>query len=112
LVNEWAGQVYIEPTNWDLPEFYIGYVADVNYEGKGYISEAVTTVLKFLFQNFGAHKVKSDCDEDNIRSWRLLERCGFKREGHVRENKRHADGSMHGDFIYGLLRHEFLDLHK
>jgi RimJ/RimL family protein N-acetyltransferase len=107
--GEWAGQVYVGPTNWELPEFTIGYVADVRYEGQGYISEAVVRVLEMLFLDLGAHRVKSDCHEHNVRSWRLLERCGFRREGHLRENKRNADGSFHGDFLYGLLRQEFLD---
>jgi RimJ/RimL family protein N-acetyltransferase len=105
--NQWVGQVYIGPTNWDLPEFTIGYVADVNYEGKGFISEAMRSVLGMLFIDMRAHRIKSDCHENNIRSWRLLERCGFKREGHLRENKRNADGSFHGDYLYGLLRREF-----
>jgi RimJ/RimL family protein N-acetyltransferase len=106
--GEWAGQVYVGPTHWDLREFTIGYVADVRYEGRGYISEAVTRVLGWLFGELGAHRVKSDCNEDNTRSWRLLERCGFRREGHLRENKRNADGTFHGDFLYGLLRREFV----
>lgn len=106
--NEWSGQVYVGSTNWELPEFAIGYVADVNYEGKGYISEAVNGVLRKLFEDMGAHRVKSDCNENNSRSWRLLERCGFRREGHLRENRRNADGSFHGDFLYGLLRREYV----
>jgi RimJ/RimL family protein N-acetyltransferase len=105
--KQWVGQIYVEPTNWDLPEFAIGYVADVNYEGKGFISEAVRSVLGMLFVDMRAHRIKGDCHETNIRSWRLLERCGFKREGHLRENKRNADGSFHGDYLYGLLRREF-----
>ena len=105
--GDWAGQVYVAPTNLDLPEFTIGYVADINYEGRGYISEAVTFVLRVLFTKIGAQRVRSDCHEDNTRSWRLLERVGFKREGHLRENKRNADGSLHGDYLYGLLRREF-----
>ena len=105
--NQWVGQVYVEPTNWDLPEFTIGYVADVNYEGKGFISEAIRSVLRMLFVEMRAHRIKSDCHENNIRSWRLLERCGFMREGHLRENKRNADGSFHGDYLYGLLQCEF-----
>lgn len=79
--NQWAGQVYVGPTNWALPEFTIGYVADVHHEGKGYINEAVNGVVAMLFGVMGAHRVKSDCNEHNTRSWRLLERCGFKREG-------------------------------
>ncbi len=105
--DEWFGQVYVGPTNWELPEFAIGFVADVDQEGKGYISEAVNRVLAMLFGDMGAHRVKSDCNENNVRSWRLLERCGFKREGHLRENRRNDDGSVHGDYLYGLLRREF-----
>ena len=105
--DTWVGQVYVGPTNWELPEFTIGYVADVNHEGKGYISEAVRRVLEMLFTDMEAHRVKSDCHEDNTRSVRLLERCGFRREGHLLENRRNADGSFHGDFLYALLRREY-----
>ncbi|MCA9936456.1 MAG: GNAT family N-acetyltransferase [Ardenticatenaceae bacterium] len=109
VTDEWIGQVFVSATDWELPEFTIGYVADVNHEGRGFISEAVTGVLEMLFRDLEAHRVKSDCNEYNVRSWRLLERCGFMREGHLRENKRNADGSFHGDFLYGLLREEYLN---
>ena len=105
----WAGQVYVGPTNWALPEFTIGYVADQDYEGKGYIAEAVLRVLDMLFAEASAHRVKSDCNENNIRSIRLLERCGFRREGHLVENRKNADGSFHGDLLYGMLRREYVN---
>ena len=105
--DEWVGQVSVAQTNLVLPEFVIGHAADINHEGKGYISETVNGILRTLFQDMGAHRVKSDCKDNNARSWRLLERCGFRREGHLRENKRSPDGSLHGDFLYGLLRREF-----
>ena len=105
--GEWVGQVYVGPTNWKLPAFSIGFVADVHHEGKGYISEAVNSVLRMLFHEIGARRVSSDCHEDNHRSWRLLERCGFRREGHLRGNKLNPDGTTHGDYLYGLLKEEF-----
>jgi ribosomal-protein-serine acetyltransferase len=107
--DKWAGQLYIAPSNWELPEFVLGYVADVNFEGKGYITEAVNGILEILFNDLGANRVKSDCNENNLRSWQLLERCGFKREGHLRHNRKNEDGTFHGDFLYGLLRQEYLD---
>ncbi len=103
----WVGQIYVGPTHWDLPEFTIGYIADVAHEGQGLISEAVLGVLPVLFHDLGAHRVTSDCNEHNTRSWRLLERCGFTREGHLRENRRNADGSFHGDYVYAILRCEY-----
>jgi RimJ/RimL family protein N-acetyltransferase len=108
--DAWVGQVYIGPTNWELPEFIIGYVADVNHEGKGYITEAVNGVLCMLFDDFGAHRVRSECNDTNIRSYRLLERCGFTREGHFRENKKNPDGTFHGDYHYAILKREYATL--
>ncbi len=107
--DQWAGQVYVGPTNWDLPEFVIGYVADVDHEGQGYISEAVKAVVAMLFNAMGAHRVKADCNEENVRSWKLLERCGFRREGHLRQNKKSPDGSYLGDYLYAILRDEFFE---
>jgi len=105
--NEWVGQVYVGPTDWELPEFTLGFVADVHHEGKGFISEAVQRVLKLLFEDLGAHRVRSECNENNIRSVRVLERCGFHREAHLRENKRNTDGSYYGDYLYAMLRQEY-----
>ena len=105
--HQWVGQVYIGPTNWDLPEFAIGYVVDIAHEGKGYITEAVKAALCFIFENLQAHRVRSDCNDTNERSYRVLERCGFTREGHFRENKKNPDGTFHGDYQYGLLKREF-----
>ncbi|MCC6169163.1 MAG: GNAT family N-acetyltransferase [Caldilineaceae bacterium] len=51
-----------------------------------------------------------DQNEVNIRSQRVAERCGFVREGHIRQVHPHilcADGSYSGDYLYGLLRSEW-----
>jgi RimJ/RimL family protein N-acetyltransferase len=104
----WVGQFYVGPTNWDLPEYMIGYAADREHEGKGYISEAARAVIAVLFNELGAVRVRSVCEETNQRSYRLLERCGLKREGHFRQDKRLPDGSLTGTYFYALLRDEFL----
>ena len=108
--GNWVGQIVFGPSNPKIPEYSIGYIADAFHEGKGYITEAMRAVLKVLFEDMGAHRIKSDCHENNQRSWRLLERCGFTREGHLRENKKNQDGSFHGDLLYGLLKGEYIDV--
>ena len=108
--DEFAAQIYVGVVNRTLPEFEIGYIADVEHEGKGYVTEAVRGVLRTLFTQLGAHRVRLECDETNLRSLRVAERCGFVREGLIRETKRHADGSYTGDVHYGLLRSEYLRL--
>ena len=107
VTHQWIGQIFIGPTSWELPEFSIGFVVDVDQEGKGFMTEAVKAALCFIFEHLQAHRVCSDCSDTNTRSYRVLERCGFKREGHFRENKKNPDGNFHGDYQYGLLKREY-----
>ncbi len=105
--DEFVVQLYIGLVNASLPEFEIGYFVDQAHEGQGYVTEAVKAALKFIFENLGAHKASLECDDGNLRSWQVAERCGMVQEGHRRENKRHADGTFSGTLYYGLLRSEF-----
>jgi aminoglycoside 6'-N-acetyltransferase len=109
---EFVAQIYIGVVNWDLPEFEIGYFADAEHEGKGYVTEATSGALRLAFEHLKAHRVRLECDDTNARSYRVAERCGMVREGHIRENKKHANGSMSGTYYYGLLRREFISLHN
>jgi aminoglycoside 6'-N-acetyltransferase len=104
--GDFAAQIYLGPVAWDLPEFELGYFADSAHEGQGYVTEAARAVLGWTFERLGAHRVRLECDDTNTRSQRVAERLGFMREGHLRENKRHPDGSLSGTLYYGLLRRE------
>lgn len=104
-----AAQLYVGPVNWDAPEFSIGYFADVEHEGRGYVSEAVRGVLGWLFGTAGARRVRLECNEANTRSQRVAARCGFVLEGHLRQTRPHPlqPGAWSGDLIYGLLKEEY-----
>ena len=103
-----VAQVYIGPINWKLPEFVLGYFVDTDSEGKGYVTEAVRATLRFIFEHLNAYRVRIETDDTNERSIRVAERCGFVKEGHLRENKRNPDGTMSGTLYYGLLQSEFM----
>jgi ribosomal-protein-alanine N-acetyltransferase len=105
--DEFVAQVYIGPANLDLPEFDIGYFADVDHEGQGYVTEAVKAALGFIFEHMQARRVRLECDDTNVRSQRVAERCGFTRIGHARENRRNPDGSLSGTLYYSLLKSEY-----
>jgi RimJ/RimL family protein N-acetyltransferase len=105
--DEFVSQVYIGPVNWDVPEFEIGFFVDKDHEGQGYVTEAARAAMGFIFRHLGAHRVRLECDDTNDRSRRVAERCGMVMEGHIRENKRNADGMLSGTLHFGLLRREF-----
>lgn len=99
-----VAQIYVGVANAPLPGFTLGFFADRRHEGNGYVTEAARAVLRHLFTRLRAHRVTLWCDDTNRRSRRVAERCGFVREGHLRQDKRHRDGSITGSFCYGLLR--------
>lgn len=103
-----VGQVYIGVSNANLPGYLVGYFCDEAHLRQGYTLEATTTAVAALFRECGAQRVGLWCDDSNIASQRIAERLGMRREGHVRADKRHADGSVTGSLCYGLLREEFL----
>jgi aminoglycoside 6'-N-acetyltransferase len=107
ITDEFVAQVYIGPINWEVPEFIIGFFVDVDHEGKGYVTEAVGAAMGFIFEYLKAHRVSLKCDDTNERSRRVAERCGLVREGHIRESKKNADGSLSGTLCFGLLKREF-----
>jgi aminoglycoside 6'-N-acetyltransferase len=106
--GDFAAQIYIGATNWDIPEFEVGYIADQDHEGKGYVTEALKGCLANLFKDLGAERVWLACDETNLRSRRVAERCGFTLEAHFRQNKLHPNGTLSGTVVYGLLKEEYL----
>jgi len=107
-----VAQVYVGPVDWGVPEFQIGYFADKDHEGNGYVTEAVRGTLALVFDHLGAHRASVECGETNVRSIRVVERCGMVREGHLREDTLNADGTRTGTLHFGLLKHEFEALRK
>jgi aminoglycoside 6'-N-acetyltransferase len=105
--DEFVAQIYVGPVDWELPEFEMGYFADVDHQGKGYVTEAVGGALRFAFEHLGARRICLRCDDTNLRSARVAERRGFVLEGHLRKNKVQPDGSITGTLHYGILRSEF-----
>jgi len=105
--NEFVAQIYLGKSNPELPEFVIGYFADIDQTGNGYVSEAVTAVVEELLATDGAHRIQIETDDTNTGSIRVAQRCGFVEEGHLRENKKNVDGTISGTLYFGLLRSEF-----
>jgi ribosomal-protein-alanine N-acetyltransferase len=105
--GEFVGNIYLGVINWNLPEYVLGYFADVGHEGQGYISEAVSAVLKLAFGPMQAHRVRLMCSRSNARSIAVARRCGFSQEGLLRQEKRNPEGGFDDTLILGLLKDEF-----
>jgi ribosomal-protein-serine acetyltransferase len=49
--NEFVAQIYVEPVNWGLPEFEIGYFVDKDHERQGFVTEALNATIRFIFEH-------------------------------------------------------------
>jgi len=107
--QEFVAQIYIGVVNWESHEFELGYFADVHHEGKGYVSEAANGALRFLFERMNAQRVRLECDDTNVRSYKVAERCGMVLEAHFPEDKQNPDGSLSGTYHYGLSRSKYFE---
>ena len=56
------------------------------YQGNGYATEAARALVNDAFTNNNAHRVIARCNVLNTASWKLLERLGMRREGHLLQN--------------------------
>ena len=63
----------------------VGYWMGAPYVRCGHMTAAVKTVLPFAFGTLRLHRVEAACIPTNVPSIRLLERCGFSREGYARQ---------------------------
>lgn len=84
----------------------IWYTLHPDAWGHGYATEAARALVDFGFRDLRLHRIWADCDPANVASWRLLERIGLRREGHLRQNAR-VKGAWVDSLIYAILDHEW-----
>lgn len=100
-----ADEVRTAPDSWVL-----GYVLSEDYWGRGLMTEAVKAVLEYVFEDKGAEIVNVAHFDFNIRSKRVIEKCGFKYEGTLRRFKKLFDGRIVNECFYSMLKSEYEEL--
>lgn len=87
--------------------YEIGYILyDADSRGKGYVTEALTMFIKYLFSILPFNRLKISILPGNTASRRVAEKCGFKPEGIARGAFFHQ-GRHHDVDEFSILRNEF-----
>lgn len=109
------GVCSLDITNKELHEAERGYQLKRQYWGQGYATEAGRALLEFGFKQSSLHRIWARANTANIGSWSVMQKLGMRREGHLREADRSADGEsgvscmcmrssiMHGNECYTSL---------
>ncbi|MFZ6843840.1 ribosomal protein S5-alanine N-acetyltransferase [Undibacterium sp. RuTC16W] len=60
---------------------HLGYAMAAQYEGQGYMTEALQAAIQHMFTQQGLHRIMANHMPENKRSAAVLQRLGFEREG-------------------------------
>ena len=83
-----------------------GYILLPAYWKNGYASEILRALLAFGFGKLSLHRVYGKCDEMNLASAHVMEKCGLTYEGTVREHVWLRD-HWRSSRYYGMLAEEY-----
>lgn len=107
------GNVYFEQQEPnEFLTFEIGYVFNPAYYGKGYATEACKRVMKYGFEDLGAHRIFARCNPHNTPSWKLMERLNMRKEGYFKkpsffEKSKEGHPVWHDAYEYAILEEDF-----
>lgn len=81
-------------------------IGEKEFMGKGYGTDALKTMIKYLFDNFNINKIWIEARANNPRAVRAYEKAGFQKEGLL-----HQDDCFDGEFVerirFVILREDF-----
>ena len=75
-------------------------------QGKGYGTESLMAMTEFCFQNTELQRLWTEVDVRNVPSQKMLEKCGYTREGLIRQGK--MVNTWCDYYIYGILASDML----
>ena len=87
-------------------ETEIGYNTVPNERNKGYATEAIEIIVDYLFLSKSIMRIQAKVNPENTRSWKALERIGFRREGVLRRTC-FSHGKWEDDYMYSIIREEW-----
>lgn len=93
---------------WDVMSKRIsfGYWIGRPYWNQGIMTEVLKRMLRFGFEELNLNRINTVCDDLNIGSWRVMEKCGMKQEGLFRQHT-FEKGRLRDTRQYAILREEW-----
>lgn len=101
------GNVGLMKFNWEDRSVLFGImIGEKEYWSKGYGTDAIETLLRYVFEEMNMNKVYLIADERNARALHCYEKIGFRKEGLLRQN-RYKNGRYSDDVEMSMLQEEW-----
>ncbi|MEK4091510.1 MULTISPECIES: GNAT family N-acetyltransferase [unclassified Viridibacillus] len=84
-------------------------MSSIELTGKGYGTEAIIIVLRFVFEELKLNRLQLEVFSHNLRGIRVYEKVGFVKEGVLRESL-YYNGTYSDEVIMAILRKDYENL--
>ena len=107
--NLHIGNVYLTDLNYinRTAESHI-LIGNMDYWGQGLGSEALKLILRYGFDERGLNRIYAHINADNAASLRLHEKCGYQREGVLRQAI-FKNGRFKDVVVMSILKEELIE---
>ena len=85
--NNMIGFVSVIACDENVKQVEMGYAIGKKWWGKGYMAEALGTVIDYLFNEVGVNRIYARHDTNNPGSGKVMQKCGMKYEGTMRQSE-------------------------
>jgi RimJ/RimL family protein N-acetyltransferase len=105
--HSYIGGCGINEVNWISRVATVGImIGGKNYWNKGYGTDAMRVLIKFIFENMNIRKIKLNVFSFNVRAQKCYEKCGFKVEG-ILKDELFKDGKYYDEIIMSLFVNDY-----
>ena len=87
-------------------EAEVGYLLNPKFQGKGFMTEALIGIFKYIKQNQIAKRIVLKHDVENFKSGNVMKRAGMTFEGILRKAGENNYHSRHDVAVYSILDEE------
>lgn len=102
-LNQLVGLMELSHIDPRIESVTLSFILNQEFTGQGYASDAVRATVDYLFQTVGVHRIQCFVLPINYRAVLVLERCGFVKEGTIREGFLWPDKGIVDLTLYSLL---------
>lgn len=91
-------------------EAMVGWILHKEYWGRGFATEMAKALIQYCFETLQLHRVYVLWHPDNIGSWKVMEKCGMRKETHFKKRIcRISQGSKmwNDEYEYAILESEW-----
>ena len=88
-------------------EAELGWLIAPDHQGRGLATEAARALLDLTFGPLGLRRVVASTTEENVASWRVMEKLGMRLETRSRRSTLHRDHGWVDGRVYALLAEEW-----